>query len=74
MLMLVEIMPKVMEVVKMMALKMCPIPGDTYGLTNYSLMPQKAVSTELERKENRKGNMEKSLSLCRTELSLWLKK
>lgn len=58
----------------MMALKMCPIPGDTYGLTDYSIMPQKAVSMGLERKENREGNVEKSPSLCRTELSLWFKK
>lgn len=57
MLMLLGIMPKVMEVVKM-TLKMYPIPGDTYGLTNYSIRPQKAVSMGLERKENREGNAE----------------
>lgn len=57
MLMLLGIRPKVMEVVKM-TLKMYPIPGDTYGLTNYSIRPQKAVSMGLERKENREGNVE----------------
>ena len=57
MLTLLGIRPKVMEVVKM-TLKMYPIPGDTYGLTNYSIIPQKAVSMVLERKENREGNVE----------------
>lgn len=56
-LMLLGIRPKVMEVVKM-TLKMYPIPGDTYGLTNYSIRPQKAVSMGLGRKENREGNVE----------------
>lgn len=57
MLMLLGIRPKAMEVVKT-TLKMYPIPGDTYGLTNYSIIPQKAVSMVLERKENREGNVE----------------
>lgn len=57
MLMLLGIRPKVMEVVKM-TLKMYPISGDTYGLTNYSIRPQKAVSMGLGRKENREGNAE----------------